>query len=344
MAAARVEMLEIIVFGKGVGESILLHIDKKWIVVDSFIETETRLPVALKYLFDHGFDIEGIVGVICSHWDNDHVLGISQIIEQHSDGLTVCLPIVYNDSRFMEYVLFNSGDKIGSTSEFLKVLRLVDRKKVKRLYAIAERNLFRQEFNTQVVELKALSPNDNQYTAFLDSITRPGKGQEKKHIPLSENRISVVTYLKTCVDTILLGGDMENSGNGWDAICDGFTGDRCHVFKIPHHGSSTGFNENVWRRMVDRPISIITRFNPSNLPSEEMVKRIAQESSAVYVVGPTPSRDRTTINRIKKFDNYGAVRVMTTLDSGYGYVKLSKVSEYDNWIVETGGAVEVYSA
>lgn len=332
-------MVEVIVFGKGYGESILLRIKEKWIVVDSFIEPSTRMPIALKYLFDNGYVIEDIVGVICTHWDNDHVLGISQIIEQHSDGLTVCLPLIHDDRRFFEYIQFNSDGSIDTTSEFLKVLKLVKNKKVNLLYAISDRVLFKKEFNDPEICLKALSPNDSQYTAFLDSITTPEKGQIKRKIPLEGNKISVVTYIKTCVDSILLGGDMENSPQGWDSICSCFFDNKCHVFKIPHHGSRTGHNSNVWLKMVEKPISIISRFNASQLPTGEMVEAIAKESSAVYVVGPTPTKDRRTINQVKKFGNHGTVLSMSMLDYNYGYVKLSKTHKDRDWTVEKYGAV-----
>lgn len=339
---AKINMIEVIVFGKGYGESILLHIKEKWIVVDSFIEPKSRTPVALKYLFDKGYDIEDIIGIICTHWDNDHVLGICQIIEQHSDGLAVCLPIVYNDIRFFEYIQFNSDDTINITSEFLKLLKLLEKKRVHRLYAISGRELFGKELNDSEICLKALSPNDNQYTTFLDSISIPEKGQVKRKIPLEENKISVVAYIKTCVDSILLGGDMENSPDGWDSICNCFLDDKCHVYKIPHHGSKTGHNLKVWQNMVDRPISIITRFNPKNLPTDDMVDSIARESSGVYVVGPEPKRDKDTIKRIKKYDDFGTIKSMSMMDYDYGYVKLSKSSVDEDWTVETYGAVVKY--
>ena len=336
-------MLEVIVFGKGYGESILVHIKEKWIVVDSFIDPRSHMPIALKYLIDNGFDVEDIVGIICTHWDNDHVLGLSQIINQHNGNISICLPIIYTNSKFAEYIAFNSDNSIYSTSEFIKVLRLIKTKNISRIYAISGRNLFEKEINDPEICLKALSPNDNQYTTFLNSISLPEKGQVKNYISLEENKISVVTYIKTCIDTILLGGDMENSPNGWNSICNSFIDSKCHIFKIPHHGSKTGYNSNVWKSLVDRPISIITRFNPKNLPTDEMVKTIAKDSSEVYVVGPIPKNDRNTINQAKKYDNIGTIKSMTLLDSDYGYVKLSKIAKDKDWIINTFGEVKKYS-
>ncbi|SEL97101.1 Metal-dependent hydrolase, beta-lactamase superfamily II [Butyrivibrio sp. ob235] len=335
-------MLEIIVFGKGYGEAILVRVNEKWIVIDSFIEHKSMQPIALKYFSDKGYDIEDIVGVICSHWDTDHVKGISEIIEQHSDGLSVCLPIAYNDTRFTEYVLFNADETIGITSEFLKVLRLIKKKSGNRVYAISDRNLFQKEIGDPEVCLKALSPNDNQYTKFLDSISIPTKGQRKTHISLEENKISIVAYIKTCIDAILLGGDMENSQDGWESICDNFNDAKCHVFKIPHHGSQNGYNGSVWGRIVDRPISIITRYNPSNLPTDEMVEKIAKESSSVYVVGSRPKKDRSTINIVKKYGDHGTIKTMSMLDADYGYVRIYKKTKDEPWDIETYGAVEIH--
>ena len=340
-------MIEVIVFGKGYGESILIHLENKWIVVDSFVVRDNGVdyPVAIKYLQDNGYSIEDIIGVICTHWDNDHILGIRRIIELHSDGLALCLPIVYSDSKFLEYVSFNSDSAVNSTGEFFEVLKLIKPKKVKRLYAIAGRNIFEKTFNGSGIYLKVLSPNDNQFSMFLDSISTPENGQIKRDTTIEENKISVVTYIKTCMDSILLGGDMENSQDGWKSICSNFTDDKCHIYKIPHHGSENGNNKNVWETMVDCPISIITRFNLRNLPTEEMVKRISLESSAVYVVGPKPRKDRKTIKQAKRYGDFSTVgTTMTELDFTYGYVKLSKANENDNWTVNTFGAVEKYDS
>lgn len=335
-------MVEVVFFGKGYGESILLHINDKWFVIDSFIEPKSKAPIALKYLSDNGYGIEDISGIICSHWDNDHVAGISQIIEQHTDGLSLCLPIAYNDKRFTEYIAFNSNGQSGSTSEFLKVLKLIGEKKVNCLYAISERNLFHKEINDSSVCIKALSPNDQQFRIFLDAISLPTKGQKKKIIPLEENQISVVTYVKTCLDSILMGGDMENSTYGWDSICNDFIDEKCYIFKIPHHGSQNGFNRNVWKTMVEKPISVVTRFNASHLPTNEMIKSIARESSAVYVVGPRPKRDRNTMNQARKYGSFNAVQSISMMDYEYGYVKLSKDVKDSDWSIEIFGAVEKY--
>lgn len=335
-------MIEVVVFGKGYGESILLHIGEKWFVVDSFIESKSRKPIAIKYLSDNGYSIDDISGIICSHWDNDHVLGISQIIEQHSRCLPVCLPIAYDDRRFTEYVTFNATNQSGSTTEFYKVLKLIAKRKASYFFAISERNLFQKEINDTTISLRALSPNDNQFAAFLDAISIPKEGQTKRHIPLEENKISVVTYIKTCLDSILLGGDMENSSNGWESICDSFVDNKSHVFKIPHHGSENGYCSKVWQKMVEKPISIITRFNPSNLPTDEMLDNIAKDSSAVYVVGSKARKDREILGKVKKHGDINTVVSISLLDSKYGYVKLSKYSEDEDWQVDIYGAVEKY--
>lgn len=337
-------MIELIVFGKGFGESILLRVGDKWIIIDSFIEPESNLPIAVKYLEDNGFSAEDILGIICSHWDNDHVEGISQIINLCSKRLPVCFPIAFNDIRFTEYLNFNSDPTIDTTSEFLKVLNLSAQKKIESIYALSGRLLFEREINDSSVEVKALSPNDVQFAAFLDGITKPEKGQIKRKTVLDENKISMVTYVRTCLDSILLGGDMENSSlGGWDSICNSFIFDnKCHVFKIPHHGSQTGFNSRVWTSVVERPISIITRFNRSHLPTEEMIGQIMQESEAVYVIGPVPSKDRNTLKRVKRFEDSSPIRSMDMLDYKYGYVRLSKTSQDQDWSISTYGSVKKY--
>lgn len=339
------DIIEVIIFGKGYGESILINLNNKWIVIDSFIEPISKLPMAIRYLQDNKIDEKNIVGIICTHWDNDHIKGISEIIKiRKKCDLPVYVPICFTEKKVLEYVCCYSDDNFNLTSEFHKVLLLYKKKQCKLNWAIAGRTLLGKEIGDGDIEIKALSPSDEQFKLFLDMIVLPKDGDLKKSFLNKENSISIATYIKTCVDSILLGGDLENSSKGgWGSICESYYyNDKSHVFKIPHHGSETGYCAKVWEVMVDYPISIITRFNNRHLPTDEMINKIKQNSVEVYVLGAAPENDKATLKNLKKYNRDETVISVESLDYQYGYVRLHRSNHDVTWSVETYGAVNKY--
>lgn len=335
--------VEIIVFGKGYGESILVGINnEKYVVIDSFIETSSNLPMALKYFQDKMINPETIAGIICTHWDNDHVKGISEIISRHNSVLTIYLPIVFTDKKFLEYLNLLSNDEYKSASEFSKVMNFYKKGKCKLKFILADKILLGKEIADQRFQIKALSPNDKQYEEFLSSIVIPQAGDKKKRLLSNENTLSAVTYIETLFGSILLGGDLENSPRGgWKDICDNYYEKyRSHIFKVPHHGSKNGYYADTWNLLLENPISIITRFNNSHLPTNEMIDKIKQTSSDVYIIGEEPKRDKSTLKDIKKYDKNSLISSVIILDSKYGYVRLTKNDIQEDWQIETFGAVK----
>jgi hypothetical protein len=66
---------QVAVLGRGVGESIVLHVGEgRWLVVDSFVvpgANGAKTPAALHYLDSLGVERSAIVGVVVSHFDVD---------------------------------------------------------------------------------------------------------------------------------------------------------------------------------------------------------------------------------------------------------------------------------
>ena len=87
--------VEVSIFGPGVGESLVLHIGSgEWVVVDSCMNGDRSSPAALEYLREIGVDpATQIKWVIATHWHDDHVEGISEILTnpRRTRGLAVRL-------------------------------------------------------------------------------------------------------------------------------------------------------------------------------------------------------------------------------------------------------------
>src|SRR5918996_933708 len=84
--------LELSVFGRGYGESICVHLGSgDWVLVDSCINPDTKLPAALSYLPSLGLSpAEAVRLVIATHWDDDHIGGIGEVVEACVGARVAC--------------------------------------------------------------------------------------------------------------------------------------------------------------------------------------------------------------------------------------------------------------
>ena len=113
-------------FGTGRGECIVVHLGQgDWLIVDSCLNRQTGRPVALEYLSSLGVDYrERIRMVVATHWHDDHIRGLSQVVREAEDSEFVCSAALRR-SEFIKFVLAgrNSMIKSGSgTDEFLELI------------------------------------------------------------------------------------------------------------------------------------------------------------------------------------------------------------------------------
>src|SRR4051812_26045765 len=70
--------------GGGYGESCVIHLgNNHWIVVDCCVDPKKNSCLPLQYLENFKVDLKKDVKlIICTHWHNDHILGLSQLLEK----------------------------------------------------------------------------------------------------------------------------------------------------------------------------------------------------------------------------------------------------------------------
>ena len=119
--------LEVSVFGPGFGESICVHAgDGEWYVVDSCMDAYGESPASLTYL--RGLNArpdECVRLVVITHWDDDHIRGIAEVVRVCERATVVCSAALKRDEIF-EFVIAqeNVGGVAGSgVDELRDVLR-----------------------------------------------------------------------------------------------------------------------------------------------------------------------------------------------------------------------------
>src|SRR3989339_631959 len=86
------DQFELTLFGPGYGECAVVHVGaNRWIVVDSCLDTTTRNPAVLEYFNAIGISAQEAVRlIVISHWHDDHVRGLSDIVSSCPNALVCC--------------------------------------------------------------------------------------------------------------------------------------------------------------------------------------------------------------------------------------------------------------
>lgn len=289
--------------GGGYGESVVIHIgNKNWIIIDSCIDPVSKDSLPLKYLKSIGVDIqEDVKLVICTHWHDDHILGLSQVVYECSNSmfcmarpndLKKFLQLVELDYRKISIEVSNS-----STIEFKKCIEIIkDRDPNKKKNAEIDKTLLSLSFtDTLVSEVISLSPSDftmQEFDKEISSLITEYGPSSKKIISKTPNAKSVVIFLKMGSHRAILGADLEvrnNNNEGWLNILDhSQVVEKSTLFKIPHHGSSNGYHERIWVELLEtNPIAKLTPWNKNKkLPEAEMLNVYSNHTENLFMTSP----------------------------------------------------------
>src|SRR4051812_39012644 len=95
---------EISLFGPGKGESVVLHLGAGvWAIVDSCRNFETGDASALDYLKTIGVSPEAVTLVLATHWHDDHIRGLSDVLRACINAQFVFSEMLKQD-QFQELV------------------------------------------------------------------------------------------------------------------------------------------------------------------------------------------------------------------------------------------------
>lgn len=296
------EEIEVSLFGPGYGESVLLHIGENWFIIDSCIDPNSGFPAPLLYLQKLKIDIKTTVKqVIATHWHDDHIRGLSQIVRECESAEFICSGAIGLREFYTLVGTYGIRSMIISSGvqEFYKILGLLtERSKHKGRYpvpkrAVVDRCLWRSTAMPILCTIYSLSPSDSSIQKAQLELAEliPEKGKTKTKVPsLRPNFAAVVLLVEIGNDFILLGSDLENTGDpasGWRAIINSQTRPqgRASFFKIPHHGSASADHPDTWSMSLEtNPFSVLSPFASGgiSLPSKKDVFRISEKTDNAY--------------------------------------------------------------
>lgn len=323
---------EVSLFGPGYGESVVIHLGAgQWAVIDSCLTGPTKLPAGLAYLQRIGVRPEEAIRlVVATHWHDDHMAGISQVLTAAPRARFVCsdavgckdlLTLVEVKRRLPASGLGTGVDELRNVFECLRQRGAAPDLAREGLLLLRE-----------PVRLWALSPSSGVCLKFREMIVEQLDQARFTHrvcAPPGPNASSVVLCLETPSHHVLLGADLEvgTHGSGWTCVLESTVrpSGRAAVFKVPHHGAQSADHPAVWQTMLSpNPVSLLApwRLGGRALPTPDDVCRIGQHTDRAYITAQRAPRspshrdsavERTirevTLARRQTLGNCGHVRV-----------------------------------
>lgn len=348
----QLDEIEISLLGTGssYGESVLVHVgNNNWFIVDSCEDPKSNLNLSLEYLREIKVDFsQSVKMIIATHWHVDHVKGISNIFSECKDAIFVLSDALKGD-EFTKLVKLEPYRMLESSAlgEITKVME--HKKKFNRTikYAKVDNLLWEDEVNNIQVCLKGLSPSDETINYANLRLAKELKNYlhlNRSFTTNNRNYYSVVLSVEIGNEHILLGADLENHTNsnmGWSGVLKSIYSKKVNasVFKIPHHGSDTGYNPTVWKNLlIEKPIGILTPYSNSNLPLERDVKNIYQHADKAFITSSPNStkKKKRTNKKVEKLINDFGLDI-TNRAFHFGHIRLRKKIDNSNWNIEKFG-------
>ncbi len=297
----RADEIEVSIFGPGFGECVVVHAGEgRWFVIDSCLDREGGKPSALVYFEEIGVNPSTSVELIlATHWHDDHVAGIDQVVEASPNAKFWCSDALRCDEflALLELKLTRRDIKFSRGADYIG--RVVDRIGPDFNFALGGMRLYQQTSMisgvSTPIEVWSLSPS--QFENFiakrnLGALIVDQAGPQARIPDRNPNHTSVASAVLIGNCHILLGADLEETGDvrlGWSAVVSN-PGRPQHlqasIFKVPHHGSVTAHHDETWLQLIaSKSNAAVTPWRVANstLPQGTDVERICERATAAYI-------------------------------------------------------------
>ena len=290
-------MLEVVLLGRSVGECVLVRFGPdRWAIVDSFVSR--REPAPLRFLRHVGADPQHIRIVLASHWHNDHVRGLVEVLDVAASDAQFYFPEVVDPPKLARLVASSEAVRAkyghrGGADAFGSVLERAAERRLRRIPIGSGKLLWRRED----VVILALSPTSAAFEAGMAAVGRElinEPSRRARAATMMPNLTSIALWIEGPQHRALLGADLEaHSDFGWKAaISETATlrlPGRAQLLKVPHHGSKNADDPMTWDELLFRPQAAIAPYAPSRLPTAAQVKdleRPPKQATVRIAAGP----------------------------------------------------------
>lgn len=341
--------IEVTLLGPGFGESIILHYQSSWIVIDSCKDPKTKKSAAITYLNSIGVDFDCIKKVACTHWHDDHCSGLASLYECATNADLIISGALQDKEFFRLIEVYANDYQDGMRSgldEMGKTFAIAKSRSKKPSFVKANELLWRSDDG--IAELYSLSPSNNMLAESIFALGRlvPEPWQIKEPLVAKDNHIAVAMLFKVGDQAVLLGSDLEESGgvrNGWSEIINDNRRPliKCSLYKVAHHGSETGEHASIWSELLNpSPITLITPFSKlvNPLPLESDRRRIRSASSQSFLTTDVILKRAKRSGQINKLIQKNNLKSLYP-DFGAVRCRLDVSSASKNWVIEKSSNV-----
>lgn len=290
--------LSVLGTGGGYGESIVIKlIDDSWVVIDSCTDPKTGESLPIKFLKEKEVDILTQVKlIVCTHWHNDHIQGISNLLELAINA-DFYIPWIDDMEKFILFIQFdlkiNYDVNDRSTKEFEKCLGVISKRNKPLKRAAIDNIIYNDKINS--IQIFSLSPSQEVIKEFHLEISEMIESITTSSVTIPHrkpNEKCIVLFILIENFKILLGADMEIStsvNRGWNDIFNNsksFEKEKVILFKIPHHGSSNGYSKELCDVILnEKSILKLTPYFRGRkfLPEALILEKYKEYSNEVFI-------------------------------------------------------------
>ena len=253
-------------------------------IVDSCVHSD-RSP-ALEYLHEIGVNPAAAVTlVVATHWHDDHVRGISDVLAACPDAGFACSAALCRD-ELVQAIGALPPTRVGKISSGVREMRrvfelLASRASGGQAEWSVQNRLLHDRKGTMHSAVRVVAPSDSVLSDAYRSVARLVDEGSSWRVPRPDRNLgAVVLWVEVGDATMLLGSDLqETPGGHWRAAlgcCREFAR-RSEIFKVPHHGSENGHLTDVWRQiLVDHPEAVVCphQNGDNSLPTPKDLDRL----------------------------------------------------------------------
>jgi hypothetical protein len=202
-------------------------------------------------------------------------------------------------------------------------------------------------------EVWSLSPSSAELQAAMDLFAKELNKQgaewqtRRRIVARTPNTTSVVLWISVGQRGMLLGADLEEMGSksgaplfdaGWSAIVSSTSRPQAlsSAFKVPHHGSRTGYHPGVWDTMLEsKTAAVVTPFVKGRvtLPQLEDCERILSRTPTAYISTKSSSKRYKPTDKVVKWAMQD-LAPRTRNEPGHVILRASSTDDSSVWRAE----------